>query len=283
MQSICDQLLYEKAKGRRDLHHIKFIWIERDPILMQSAEFVRRTSCIGSVGFRDLEEYMSSRGSMSCFNESDHFDGQHIAQQNSQNALNQKLADMLKQEHSIDVASQLLSVVAPGKTTDEELEKLYESEQLFVDSEAYELSLIEDNAEARMATVCDEPNKDPTKKRPSVSCMVEEETSFADNCGTWPVEAPPVVESLVPVLDMQVYLTGESSSATEQIPFARLGRPNIKAIFQEMKKKALSAGDSHVAVCVSAPKRLTDLCRKACLLFSDKDVQFDLHAECRAL
>ena len=210
---------------------------------------------------------------MSCFNESDHFDGQRIAQQSNQNALNQKLADMLKQEHSIDVASQLLSVLAPGKTTDEELDKLYESEQLFVDSEVYEVSLIEDRPEGTMASVCDESNKDPPKKRPS----------FSDNCGTWLVEAPPVVESLVQVLDMQVYLTGESSSATEEIPFARLGRPNMKTIFQEMKKKALSAGDSRVAVCVSAPKRLTDLCRKACLLFSDKDVQFDLHAECMAL
>lgn len=254
MQSICDQLLYEKAKDRRKLNHLKFVWIERDPILMQEAEFVRRTSSIGSL---ELEDYLSTSGSINFEDESDHLEGRAIVQtqinqQHSQNSLNQQLAEMLEQEHSIDIASQLLSAVAPSRTTDEELDKLYESEHLSVDSSFLDAISIGHEKE--------ESEKEPAKRRrSSFSFVVEEETSFADNSTPWLVEAPPVVESLVKVLDMQVYLTGQAPE--NGVPFARFGRPNIKAIFRDMKKISLRAGDDRVAVCACAPKKLMELCR----------------------
>jgi len=274
MQSICDQLLYEKAKNRRNLNHLKFVWIERDPILMQEAEFVRRTSCIGSL---ELEDYLSASGSINFEDESDHLEGQAIVQtdqQHTQNSLNQQLAEMLEHEHSIDIASQLLSAVAPSRTTDEELDKLYESDQFSVDSSFLDAISI-DNVSAEDEGSKKEPAK---RRRSSFSFVVEEETSFAENSTPWLVEAPPVVESLVKVLDMQVYLTGQAPE--NGVPFARYGRPNIKAIFREMKKIALRAGDDRVAVCACAPKRLAELCRKACLIYSDDDITFDFHAEC---
>jgi hypothetical protein len=41
MQSICDQLLFEKSSGQRELRNLKFVWIERDPILVQEVNFIK--------------------------------------------------------------------------------------------------------------------------------------------------------------------------------------------------------------------------------------------------
>ena len=269
MQSICDQLLYEKSKDRRRLNHLKFIWIERDPILMQEAEFVRRTSSIGSI---EIEDYLSASGSIN-FEASDQVveTSQHI----DRDALNQQLAQMLAQDHSIDLASQLLSAVAPGRTTDEEFDKLYESDVLSVDSSVLDAISL-DNGLIDGDQVRSDP---PKRRRSSFSFLIDDETSFAENSSPWLAEAPPIVESLVKVLDMQVYLTGPTSENGE-VPFARHGRPNIKRIFKDMKRIAVGAGDNRVAVCVCAPKKLTELCRKACLKYSDDDVTFDFHTEC---
>lgn len=269
MQSICDQLLYEKSKDRRRLNHLKFIWIERDPVLMHEAEFVQRTSSIGSM---EIEDYLSASGSIS-FEESEQV--VQAKQQIDRDNLNQQLAEMLAQDHSIDLASQLLAAVTPGTTTDEEFDKLYESDALSVDSSFLDAISLDNG----IIDGDQERSKPPKIRRSSFSFVIEDETSFADNSLPWLAEAPPIVESLVKVLDMQVYLTGPTMDNGE-VPFARHGRPNIKRIFKDMKNIALSAGDNRVAVFICAPKRLTELCRKACLKYSDDDLQFDFHTEC---
>ena len=269
MQSICDQLLYEKAKNRRKLNHLKFIWIERDPVLMQEAEFIRRTSSIGSL---EIEDYLSNGGSTN-FDESDQV--LCVNQEIDRNFLNHQLAEMMEQEHSIDIASQLLSAVAPDRTTDEEFDRLYASDQLSVDSSFWESISLDNGIIDDNQLKVDQPKR----RRSSFSLAIDDETSFADNSSPWLDETPTVVESLVKVLDMQVYLTGQSSE-NRNVPFARHGRPDIKRIFKDMRKVALSAGDSRVAVCVCAPKKLTAICHKACLKYSNDDIQFDFHTEC---
>lgn len=42
MQSICNQLLYEQAWNQRKLEMVKFVWMERDPQVMDNFEAIRR-------------------------------------------------------------------------------------------------------------------------------------------------------------------------------------------------------------------------------------------------
>lgn len=270
MQSICDQLLYERAKDRRALNRLKFIWIERDPILMKEADFIRRTSSIGSIGSLEMEDYLSSHGSMSNI-DVDLSDGDDDLDEASSPILEGEISDFVQRDRSINIASQLLSLLPPGRTTDAELEDLYESGHLKVDED---LGDVVSNTEGLVAQ-----NEGVQGRLHSED---DDETSFAENSASWLLEAPPVVESLMKVVDMQVYLTGRSP-VNETVPFARFGRPDIKEIFQEMKQEAIENGDNRVAVCVSAPKRLTDICQKACIVYSDKRVRFDFHCEAMAM
>jgi hypothetical protein len=64
-----------------------------------------------------------------------------------------------------------------------------------------------------------------------------------------------------------------------QMPFVKLGRPDIKNLFHQARHDALRHGHARVAVCVCAPSRIVNLCRKACAKYSDRYVAFDFHYE----
>lgn len=270
MQSLCDQLLYETVKDRRELHRLKFIWIERDPILMQEAEFIRRSSSVKSLGsLVDLEQNGggSEEGSTAI---DDLMDTDPVAGNIIQSIVDNQITQSLEVNHSTNIASQLLSLLPPGKTTDEEFDDLYASGQLSIGDLSAEASEGDPGEESR-----------PEPKRDN-SSVIDDETSFAEGSASWLFEAPTALGSLAKILDMQVYLTGRSP-VTGSVPFARVGRPNIKKIFLEMKKEAIKRGDGRVAVCVSAPIKLTAMCRKACVVYSDDRVRFDFHSEEMAL
>jgi hypothetical protein len=301
LQSICEQLLYEKAKNRRQLRRLKFVWIERDPVLMREAEFVRRTSSVGSVGSLELDDCLSSHGSMplDAWNDLDDSNA-HLEQHdgpidfdaafdramylNQRETLNHQLARLLEEEHSIDIASQLFSVLPPGKTTDKELDELYASGDLYVETEGHTNTKSHGtNTKSHGNATTNLPSIEPNvmkKRRPSF--VVDDETSFAENDQSWLMEPAPVVKSLAQVLDMNIYLTGDAP-AMGSVPYARYGRPDIKGIFLEMKQEALDAGESRVAVCVSAPSKLAEMCRNACLNYSDEKIRFDFHSEVIAM
>jgi hypothetical protein len=273
--------LYEKVKNRRELNHLKFIWIERDPVLMQESSFVRRTSSVGSMGSMDFEDYLSSNASRSFSFDDLQIDEQSAAPIDFDSALELYAATLdhdkhrkrvLDGDYCIDIIEQLLSVLPPGSTTDKELDDLYQSGELALDDEDLALPFCDKQG------VMESPvNKTSIKsKRPSF--VLEEETSFAENDQCWLTEAAKIHESLFKMFDMQIYLTGKAPG-TNQIPYARYGRPDIKKIFLEMKAEAMNSDNRRVAVCVSAPISLTRMCRKACDIFSDDQVQFDFHAE----
>lgn len=204
MQSICDQLLHEKSANTRELHHLKFIWIERDPVLLHEADFVKRTR---------NRQNKNVKGTLN--------DGR---------------------QSSSSIAEQLLAIVPPGETTDTELEEQYED---------CDLALLEEGVSTKYMNKGSVPESK---------------------------ESLPGKKSLADVIDMQVYLTG-NVELPETIPFARIGRPNIKNLFLEMKNEAINSGDNRVAVCVSAPRKLMDHCHKACVHCSDERVRFDFHSE----
>ena len=92
-----------------------------------------------------------------------------------------------------------------------------------------------------------------------------------------------------PVLDMDIYMTAKRKSQLKSKAMRnhiRLGRPNVSELFLSMKRDAILSGDDHnrrVAVCVSGPPSLSQLCRKACIKYSDSSVRFDCHTECMAM
>lgn len=251
---------------------------------MQEVDFVRRTSSIGSVGSLELEEYMGSDGSLPLDamddkdEQSEHDDGTVDFDAALDHAIrNQQLAWLAKEEHAFDIASLLLSLVPPGRTTDKELDAMYDSGEISMEDEGNA------NATNPKKNEPNQPSNEPStveKRRPSL--VLDDETSFAENNHSWLMESAPVVESLAQVLDMQIYLTGDAPT-TGSVPYARYGRPDIKGIFLEMKQEAIDAGDRLVAVCVSAPSQVAEVCRKACIVYSDDKVRFDFHSEVMVL
>ena len=63
------------------------------------------------------------------------------------------------------------------------------------------------------------------------------------------------------------------------MPQVHAGRPDLKQIFLDMKEEARAKGEKRVAVCVCSPPKISAICRKACIVYSDKHVQFDFHTE----
>lgn len=243
MQSICDQLLYEKSAGQRELRNLKFIWIERDPVLVQHVEFVKSKEAQFGVGKdKQVEE-----------KETPPFSDEPI-------------------DGSVGIATQLMTLFPPGKTTDAELEVMYANGGLPADDETFQ---IKDND--NQTPSCEEcPPLDLTGNNKTI-----------DTCDDSVVNAK-IIDDVKPkkvtkqTLDMQIYLTGDSKTS-ETVPFARFGRPDIKALFDEMRNDAIASGDKKVAVCVSAPHKLMSLCHKACVLYSDETVRFDFHSEAMAV
>ena len=295
MQSICEQLLYEKVKKRRTIHNLKFIWMERDPQLMQESTFVKRTSSIGSVGSLNHDDLLSLGGSNSfdfddvAFEEGpiDFDTSLELFESTLDNDV--KLARILDGEACMDIIGQLLSVLPPSTTTDDELEALFQSGEFDcnMDGDSGAFQDCHDQESGGMSIEMKEVKK---KRRPSF--VVEEETSFADNDHCWLTEASKahddrtvvseVFVDLMQAVDMQIYLTSQTQQLfpmSHQIPNARYGRPDIKKIFLDMKQAALDSGEKYVAVCVCAPKAVTDKCRVACQRYSDARVQFDFHTE----
>jgi hypothetical protein len=213
MQSICDQLLHEWSANQRDLRRVKFVWVERDPSLIEHANFLAS----------DAQKQSSA------------------VDQTTPNPADNGSRD------TGSIANQLLATIPPTDATDEELEQEYCDGGILVASDVFEDSM----RGSKVPTVAsnDPRSLEEGKKKPVQS-----------------------------VLETHVYLTGQKS-VPETLRFAQLGRPNLKAIFQEMKQAAVLSGDKKVAVCISAPNKLMKIVQKACLVYSDDKVRFDIHSE----
>ena len=212
MQSIYDQLVHEAAEKRRDLRLIKFIWIERDPVLIGESEFVQETESDGP-------------SKVVCWDE-------------------RSLADDLG-----SISSRLLATFSPVKTEDGHLEDEY--------SEDFN------------------------------STSTDEEDGYSEDCSSigydqeQPLSQYKAVSVSPPgtIRDVQIYLTGGQQTAGDRpVPSCvTMGRPNIKKLFLEMRNEAMAAGETKVAICVSAPRNIMNLARQACVMYSDDSLRFDLH------
>jgi hypothetical protein len=84
------------------------------------------------------------------------------------------------------------------------------------------------------------------------------------------------------VFDLQIYVTDTKSGiVASHIPNVQYGRPDIYKLFRKMKEDILNRGGEHerVAVCVCAPSPVAEVCRTACIIYSNDRIRFDIHLE----
>jgi hypothetical protein len=243
MQALCNQLMYEQSAGLRELKKLSFVWIERDPHVMQKVDVVRR---IGSAAL-DVESGLDP--------------------------------PPLEDDQPQGIASTLLALIPASGVTDEQLEEEYAVEELELDEaddDGSVLTLLSTLIGRRKAEATEETPAEKLRE----TFMSDDDTmnqSFLDAAYNEGGQDSNSQEAL----DLQVYLTTKSAAANaiSHLPFVHNGRPDVKELFRKMRDEAIAKGEHQVAVCVCAPKRLVMICQKACAKYSDRKVRFDFHYE----
>ena len=114
------------------------------------------------------------------------------------------------------------------------------------------------------------------RKRDEDLQAVEAEMDLEDEAGS----KLPNSANIGDLVDIDIYLTKSRDALTpHNLPGLKFGRPDIAALFAQMRQEAIEQGEKRVAVCACGPKRITYLCRKACIELSDRKVRFDFHQE----
>lgn len=250
MQSICNQLMYEHHLQRRQLKKLSFVWIERDPQVFEKVDVVRRS-------LDDANESASED------------DGARLSSR------------MSRLSHAGNIASSLLSLVPPSLDTDEELDNQYVDEEFDIPDDSKDVE-----AGRKSSDFGSEPehaNGVDEDIETGPSCLGGSEFRREVVTGAELGHDDKVVEHAYsdvsePPLDLKVYLTCKNPPLGMP-SFVSYGRPKIHDIFRQLRSEAIAAGERRVAVCVCAPKRLVDICSKACARFSDRKVAFDFHYE----
>eukprot|EP00541_Cyclophora_tenuis_P000342 CAMPEP_0116574856 /NCGR_PEP_ID=MMETSP0397-20121206/19632_1 /TAXON_ID=216820 /ORGANISM="Cyclophora tenuis, Strain ECT3854" /LENGTH=560 /DNA_ID=CAMNT_0004103679 /DNA_START=75 /DNA_END=1757 /DNA_ORIENTATION=- len=240
MQAICNHLMYEQSTRQRQLKKLSFVWVERDPVVMDKVDVVRRNT---TVLLNAPEVDVGDHESVS-------------------------ILSQMESGRPQDIASTLLSLVPASRVTDEQFDLEYPSHEF---DDLNELD--EDNqsifdmfsSRRKMGNegfVDDDVSTDET--------FLREAYDYDDDATAAPQDA----------LDLQVYLTAKNAPpGVASFPFVHLGRPDVKDIFAKMREEAIAQKERRVAVCVCAPKRLVNLCQKASAKYSDHKVSFDFHYE----
>jgi len=250
MQALCNQLMYEQSAGLRELKKLSFVWIERDPHVMQKVDVVRRigNAALDTPPALDVESGLDP--------------------------------PPLEDGQPQGIASTLLALIPASGVTDEQLEEEYAVEELELDEEDDDdgsiLTLLSTLIGRRKAEATEETPAEKLRE----TFMSDDDTmnqSFLDAAYNEGGQDSNSQEAL----DLQVYLTTKSAAANaiSHLPFVHNGRPDVKELFRKMRDEAIAKGEHQVAVCVCAPKRLVMICQKACTKYSDRKVRFDFHFE----
>lgn len=245
MQSICNQLIHEHSTSKRTLRKLSFIWSERDPVLMSDVDVVRRSSDVHRLSSRELE-----RG--------------------------EAFVSMTDEVVQIDLASTILSLAKPkiGLTQGGGDDLVTEDGRNEIGSISHISSLLLDEVQLdEMSCISDDDDERNNKGKRSL-----DDDTFLHTAYNNPTAS--LTNSINHILDIQVYLTDKNAhSGLGDLPFVFEGRPNLKIKFLRLREEALAAGENRIAVCVCAPATIVRICQDACVEFSDKRVQFDLHAD----
>jgi hypothetical protein len=261
MQSICDHLVNEVNSGRRDfLRRIKFVYVERDPNFIEQTEStLTEKASSAKLSITDTSITTSFSGSTNKVTNDDDGSVSSVYIDDEPASPLSSLQRRINNGTGSDPLSlQLLNLPSCVSTTED---------------------LYDDEMEQENVVDCD---------------------GFYDNTPDLEANAGKVLTG-EDVLDLELYLT--STKPNKVIYFdprrknIQHGRPNISDIFLRMKRDVLvesclslsngtnptiddtTIGKHHIAVCISAPRSLTNACRKACLMYSDDNVRFDFHYE----
>jgi hypothetical protein len=311
-QSICNQLLYEHRTKQRELKKLSFIWIERDPVVMKKVEVMRRTSSVRySVNLNDPELRDSperAQNSLSVDEEdtpmglastilslvpasgktdeqldneyrSEEFDADEDddKEYDADNVTSKDLAGILHMLPSF--RNRKRSNEAEGRSAVEVMDVLVEEPYGDGDSAHYRRRTSSVGGSNSFATDGELEEgltiESSSPERPNKTDLFSVDDTFLDKAYNNEAAASPD-----DVFDLQVYLTEENTNShIAHLPFVHNGRPDIMRLFSNVKEEAILNGERRVAVCVCAPLRLVELCRKACTKYSDKKVCFDFHEE----
>lgn len=144
MQALCNQLMYEHSTDVRSMKKLSFVWIERDPSVMQKVDVVRR-SVASSASLTGTSFHDASLTGTSFHDEANSdFDddievsstpgGGFVQFDDSVVGKRERVPEMKRYEpHMHDpqgIASTLLSLVPASRVTDEALEQQYPIESL---------------------------------------------------------------------------------------------------------------------------------------------------------
>ena len=253
MQSMFSHLIHEQSNGFRDLKKLKFVWVQRDPEFMHQSRVMDASTTLHNAKF-SLNDHDSDAGDYS-------------------------------------LASGLLHMIPAGRETDQELDELYPSMDFSVEDPFGDTSQSDSNEDkifyADDSNLGEEkPKGDSTKMvayAESPEIYMQDQTNVSELATLHHLD--PTFHSthlnlqqVEDCLDIEIYLTKKDEENAD-IPGVKFGRPDLKKIFNELRKEAIKNGEKRIAVCVCGPSRITDLCRKACIQLSDKDVRFDFHQE----
>ena len=253
MQSMFSHLIHEQSNGFRDLKKLKFVWVQRDPEFMHQSRVMDASTTLHNAKF-PLNDHDSDAGDYS-------------------------------------LASGLLHMIPAGRETDQELDELYPSMDFSVEDPFGDTSQSDSNEDkifyADDSNLGEEkPKGDSTKMvayAESPEIYMQDQTNVSELATLHHLD--PTFHSthlnlqqVEDCLDIEIYLTKKDEENAD-IPGVKFGRPDLKKIFNELRKEAIKNGEKRIAVCVCGPSRITDLCRKACIQLSDKDVRFDFHQE----
>jgi predicted ferric reductase len=161
MQSLCNTLLWEHHAGVRNLDKLSFIWIERDPVIMEEVDVVRRESRVPSSissgelnGRNSLEtEHSSSTANLAIESLSGNLRSNHLTKSQylrdrrsyttgsttNINGTAQGPCPRRGRRHSYTIAetriaNSLLGMLPQNQETDEEMTKLYASVNFDLDN-----------------------------------------------------------------------------------------------------------------------------------------------------
>ncbi|KAL7577774.1 hypothetical protein ACA910_010531 [Epithemia clementina (nom. ined.)] len=270
MQSMFCHLLHEHSTGVRQLKKLKFVWVQRDPELMLQSQVVADASTTSLYGSKTSE-------SINCENYDKDTPG-HDDSTSGRDSL----------------ASKILSNAPPSYETDAELDIIYASTEIkFPDDGEDELNLdhsVSSSGSVPTAAFPHYPSEAYDDKLKVVDDAAALNQAFQDKgfSNFKEVEYESEIAGC-DVVDIEIYLTGnnvkramdkaQATSAQNDIPGLRLGRPDLASLFIKMREHAINLNEKRVAVCVCGPKRISYLARKACIELSDKKVCFDYHEE----
>ncbi len=258
MQSIAHQLTYEHEWGERELKKLWFVWTARDPQVMSNMDVISNHP--ESAKKVEIDSTMVDTTGHSG---------------STQGWDSVSLSDRADASTTF-MSGKGFTVMPSSDAPDEELELAMPLEEFIDDEDGEGDNEVEKPARRDDIEVLDlETGKSIFTLETMGGIAAESHLAKEGNVQGGSLGSDEEV------LALDCYLTAKEieDCGMNNLPFVNQSRPNMKKIFLEMRKEAMSRGEKRVAICVCAPLRLVSITREACVKYSNSHVRFDFHSE----